>query len=384
VTTITPPAVSPADNLTIARTYFTSGANVGMLQQVEVQVSGSPDPHLARSFTYDARDEIATLTNARSHATAYAFDDLGRLERVENALGEEEAAYAVTTDHLDTPRMVTNGSGVAIWRSSHESFGNAVVDEDPDGDSNLVSFHVRFPGQYADAETGLHDNYLRAYDPSTGTYLSADPIGQKGGANVFQYALSNPLRYSDPFGLDAVAVAFPGYQAQIPNTNSRAPVGHAGVLLYDESGYTKYYEYGRYENPADPCACGQVRSPVGGIPNLDMDANGNPTPSSMANALGAISRKSGQRRPVNGVHIPGVSFKAADAYARSRMQQNTDPNRAPYDFLSNSCMHFVDDVLNAGGVDTPGPPTVPTPTNYINRLKNVGGYTPVTHLGSNQ
>jgi YD repeat-containing protein len=89
VTTITPPAVSPADNLTIARTYFTSGANVGMLQQVELQISGGPDPHLARSFTYDARDEIDTLTNARSHATDYDFDDLGRLERVENALGEE-------------------------------------------------------------------------------------------------------------------------------------------------------------------------------------------------------------------------------------------------------------------------------------------------------
>jgi RHS repeat-associated protein len=117
--------------------------------------------------------------------------------------GTSETAYAVTTDHLDTPWMLTNGSGVAVWRSSHESFGAAVVDEDPDGDSNVVSFHVRFPGQYADAETGLHYNLSRVYQSGSGRYLSSDPIGQVGGTNLFVYAALNPVRFIDPNGLQA-------------------------------------------------------------------------------------------------------------------------------------------------------------------------------------
>lgn len=57
------------------------------------------------------------------------------------------------------------------------------------------------PGQYFDQETGLHYNYFRDYDPSTGRYIESDPIGLGGGLNTYGYSRANPLRFIDPFGL---------------------------------------------------------------------------------------------------------------------------------------------------------------------------------------
>jgi RHS repeat-associated protein len=65
------------------------------------------------------------------------------------------------------------------------------------------------PGQYYDQETGLHYNGFRYYDPSTGRYLTSDPIGQAGGLNTYSYVFNNPVRYSDPYGLFAPAVPAP-------------------------------------------------------------------------------------------------------------------------------------------------------------------------------
>jgi RHS repeat-associated protein len=74
-----------------------------------------------------------------------------------------------------------------------------------------------YPGQYYDQETGLHYNYFRYYDPTTGRYITPDPIGLEGGINLFAYVDSvgkphsgtnlyaytenNPVNFVDPLGL---------------------------------------------------------------------------------------------------------------------------------------------------------------------------------------
>jgi RHS repeat-associated protein len=64
----------------------------------------------------------------------------------------------------------------------------------------LFVYNLRFPGQYYDQESKLHYNYFRSYDPSTGRYVEADPIGLLGDDNTFVYA-STPTMWVDPLGL---------------------------------------------------------------------------------------------------------------------------------------------------------------------------------------
>ncbi len=42
----------------------------------------------------------------------------------------------------------------------------------------------------------------RAYDPNVGRWLSRDPIGHRGGLNLYGYVNNNPVRFSDPLGLE--------------------------------------------------------------------------------------------------------------------------------------------------------------------------------------
>ena len=64
----------------------------------------------------------------------------------------------------------------------------------------LSGFAVQgFPGQRRTLPD-LYYNRYRAYDPTTGRYIQADPIGLAGGASPYSYAMNNPLRYTDPTG----------------------------------------------------------------------------------------------------------------------------------------------------------------------------------------
>ena len=63
---------------------------------------------------------------------------------------------------------------------------------------------MRFPGQYFDKETNLHYNYFRDYDPSLGRYVESDPIGLRGGLNLYGYVDGSFLTFSDLSGLSYV------------------------------------------------------------------------------------------------------------------------------------------------------------------------------------
>ena len=124
--------------------------------------------------------------------------------------GVPSQPYAVHTDHLGTPKQITNNAGTLVWQATYSPFGLATINNDVDGDSTTVELNVRFPGQYYDIETGLHYNWNRYYDPNIGRYITSDPLGLSAGINTYGYVGGNPVNAIDPDGQSAVVVVIPG------------------------------------------------------------------------------------------------------------------------------------------------------------------------------
>jgi RHS repeat-associated protein len=124
-----------------------------------------------------------------------------------------ETTAFIHADHLGTPRAVSDATQTIIWRWDSSPFGDTMPNEDPDGDSNAFTLNLRFPGQYYDAESGLHYNYFRDYDPSMGRYIESDPTGLRGGVNVFNYVSQSPEMLVDPYGLDELSPTYRGGHA---------------------------------------------------------------------------------------------------------------------------------------------------------------------------
>ncbi|MEO8153474.1 MAG: Ig-like domain repeat protein, partial [Rhizobacter sp.] len=106
-------------------------------------------------------------------------------------------AYYLHTDHLNTPRLVTDTANNIRWRWMAEPFGTTAPENNPAG-LGVFTQPLRFPGQYADAESGLYYNHHRYYDPVRGRYVESDPIGMDGGINTYAYVGGNPLSRIDP------------------------------------------------------------------------------------------------------------------------------------------------------------------------------------------
>jgi RHS repeat-associated protein len=79
-------------------------------------------------------------------------------------------------------------------------FGANAPNANPQGLGSFA-YNLRLPGQYFNAESGLHYNTHRDYDPRLGRYLESDPMGLAGGVNTYACVDSNPLNWVDPFGL---------------------------------------------------------------------------------------------------------------------------------------------------------------------------------------
>ena len=136
--------------------------------------------------------------------------------------GQDTVAY-YHHDHLKTPIQATDKAGNIVWAASYAAFGKAsITTPQATADKPTITSNLRLPGQYEDAETGLHYNFRRYYDPETGRYISQDPIGLDGGINLYAYVGGNPISYIDPEGLQSIAAC--------ANPANAAVCAEAGII----------------------------------------------------------------------------------------------------------------------------------------------------------
>jgi RHS repeat-associated protein len=151
----------------------------------------------------------------------------------------EPLVYFIHTDHLNTPRVVVDRQNRVRWRWLAEPFGTSAPETDPSGLGGFTQ-NLRFPGQYADAESGLFYNYFRNYDSSKGGYTQSDPIGLAGGVNTYGYVEANPLSWIDPMGLDRWG------------GEGKGPVSEPKCLPPEASAGVPDAGKGKYEKPSNP------------------------------------------------------------------------------------------------------------------------------------
>ena len=166
--------------------------NGAFSQSVQVdQTANGGAWQLLGTYTLDAAQAVTvTLTNDANDTVVADGVELRKIGG-----NTAPALFYYHNDHLGTPQRLTDASGNLAWDADYQPFGET------DALNSSVGQAQRFPGQYADAESGFSDNYFRTYDPSIGRYTQPDPIGLTAGLNTFAYVAANPTSHSDPSGL---------------------------------------------------------------------------------------------------------------------------------------------------------------------------------------
>jgi RHS repeat-associated protein len=121
---------------------------------------------------------------------------------VGNATARPRILY-IHSDHRGAPFAMTDEAQHVVWHVKADAWGYV---KKQDVEHQGAMMNIRLPGQYFDAETGLHDNWHRTYDArpdsaNHGRYLSPDPIGYPDGPDAYAYVNGDPINMTDPTGL---------------------------------------------------------------------------------------------------------------------------------------------------------------------------------------
>ncbi|WP_405851451.1 polymorphic toxin-type HINT domain-containing protein [Streptomyces sp. NBC_01369] len=182
-----------------------------------------------RDYTWNARGQLSGLTKAGQNSS-FGYDALGTRSTKtvggttnkfltdgsnplveQNGTGDTTATVATSgldefltrTENGATQIYLTDALGSVIGLANSDGTIATKYAYDPNGRATTTGAASSNPYTFTGREndgTGLLYYRDRYYDPETGRFISQDPIGQAGGTNLYQYALSSPTTYTDPTG----------------------------------------------------------------------------------------------------------------------------------------------------------------------------------------
>jgi RHS repeat-associated protein len=172
--------------------YIVDGEN----RRIGKMVNGS----LVQGFLYkDQLNPIAELDGDNNVISRFVY---GAKVNVPDYMIKEGVTYRIVSDHLGSPRLVVNAeTGDVEQRMDYDAWGNVLEDTNP----GFQPFG--FAGGLYDQQTLLIRFGFRDYDPINGRWPVKDPIAFNGShANLYTYAVNDPVNAFDPVGLWSFSV----------------------------------------------------------------------------------------------------------------------------------------------------------------------------------
>jgi RHS repeat-associated protein len=158
---------------------------------------------------------------------------------VVDAVATSPVIYYVHTDHLFRSVAMTDAGQNIAWSATYTLFGAVQTIATP-----ATTLNMRSPGKWFQLETGLHYNWHRHYDPTTGRYLQPDSLIVDDGAASVKGLPTILTETTSSVGNGALIAGTMG----IPRTSARA-------LLPDG---LSVYGYARQSTIASVKNCGRM------------------------------------------------------------------------------------------------------------------------------
>ena len=103
-----------------------------------------------------------------------------------------------------------DSTGTLLARMDYSPFGQLIAQYKYTSTANatLSRLPFGFSTKYTDKETGQLYYGVRYYDPVTGRWLSKDPIGERGGLNLYGFLLNVPTKGVDILGREELTLTY--------------------------------------------------------------------------------------------------------------------------------------------------------------------------------
>jgi RHS repeat-associated protein len=153
---------------------------------------------LVRNYHYNEEGRLLYETDGTNQVTAWYLYREDRLVAMRTQSG---AVYHYHFDVIGNTLAMTDAGGATIRAYRYSPFGEVV------NQSGFLYNPFTYAGVSGvmDEGQGVYFMKHRYYDALTGRFLQKDPLGFRGGTNLYAYVNNNPVTFKDPKGLRGVA-----------------------------------------------------------------------------------------------------------------------------------------------------------------------------------